>query len=484
MAAQAADEIELKLELTDDGAVALENSSLLPGEPRIVQQHAVYFDTPDNDLFRAGLSLRIRSEGGRRIQTVKADRAAAGMFVRPEWEREISDDSPVIDDTTPILAALGQKTATIAPLFVVENERRIWDLNGIECSLDQGRIVAGDRETRVREFELESTGARTEGIFALAQRINAETPVHLGVLSKAERGYRLLGSAQSASKASAVTLADDTTAAEAFQAIATNCLRQFRLNVPVILEFEDAAAVHQARVSLRRLRSALTIFKPMLNDGMASGLNTELRWLAAELGAAREIDVLISRMTGGPLVDRLAAARMERYANARAALNSRRARIAILDTVQWATAGEWLSCEGNQAIRQTSARNLAESVLERLLGKVERRGHNLSKLSDEKRHQMRKAAKKLRYAADFFSTLYDGRKEHKRHKRFVATLEDLQDRMGDLNDLATTPPLLATLGLIDEPEVARLMDQSGKDKLLRKAMKAHAALEDAKPFWR
>src|SRR3546814_18282737 len=78
-----ADEIELKLELTADGADAIAASGLLPGDPDIAAQRSIYFATPDQDLAKTRLSLRLRRSGKTRTQTVKAaGGSAAGRFVR------------------------------------------------------------------------------------------------------------------------------------------------------------------------------------------------------------------------------------------------------------------------------------------------------------------------------------------------------------------------------------------------------------------
>ena len=132
-----ADEIELKLDLTPEAANALEAAALLPGNPDIAEQRSSYFDTPDHRLSKAGLSLRIRRSGKKRIQTVKADGAsAAGLFMRSEWERPVDSDTPVLDDTTPIRALLGGATDTIAPAFEVWIERRTWIIGEGEATIE------------------------------------------------------------------------------------------------------------------------------------------------------------------------------------------------------------------------------------------------------------------------------------------------------------------------------------------------------------
>lgn len=479
-----AEEIELKLELTPEGADALEAAGLFSGDLEIVAQHAIYFDTPEHDLASLGLSLRVRRNGDRRVQTIKVDgAAAAGLFVRAEWERDVQDDTPVLDDTTPIPALIGDKAAALAPLFTVENERRLWNGDGIEIALDRGRVVAGENGAPIHEVELEQKGGDPAALFVLARRIDAVAPVHLGVLSKAARGYRLLGATVGAVKAGPVKLTDKMTAGDAFQEIVRSCLRHFRLNVPLVLEQQDASALHQARVALRRLRSALSIHKTML-DGRAEALNDELRWLAGELGKARDLDVLIERAGKGPLRKRLLSARGDAYENAVAALQSERARALMIDLAEWVAIGDWRSRREAKDIRKLPARDFAAGALDRFRRKVKKGGRDLEDLDDEARHEVRKAAKKLRYATDFYTDMFARKRERRRHKRFVRALEALQDQLGALNDLATAPHVLARLGLADDPQAAVLLEAQDKADLLEAAADAHDALVDARRFWR
>ncbi|HEX7693967.1 MAG TPA: CYTH domain-containing protein, partial [Sphingomonas sp.] len=101
-------EVELKLEFDPSdrdrivAAIPVDQSAA-----RTVHLVTTYFDTPRRAVRRAGYSVRIRRQGSLRTQTVKADgAAAAGLFVRPEWEREVDSDIPAIDARDGPLAGL------------------------------------------------------------------------------------------------------------------------------------------------------------------------------------------------------------------------------------------------------------------------------------------------------------------------------------------------------------------------------------------
>jgi CHAD domain-containing protein len=122
-------------------------------------------------------------------------------------------------------------------------------------------------------------------------------------------------------------------------------------------------------------------------------------------------------------------------------------------------------------------RTIARDILKRHRKRLKKRGHRLASLGDHARHKARIEAKKLRYAAEFFASLWTSKKAKARHDRFLEALEKLQNRLGELNDRATAVGLLERYG-IEMPAP----DQSDK-KLLGKAAKAYDQLMDIKPFW-
>lgn len=482
-----ADEVELKLEIASGDAAKFEASGFLADSPEKVRQISTYFDTPEHDVARAGFSLRIRRSGKKRVQTIKADGASAvGLFMRSEWERAAENDTPVLDYTTPLPALLGDKVDSIAPAFEVEIHRQAWTVDEgdttIELVLDRGEVVAGARRSPVCEIEVELKSGDPAVLFALARRIDAVVPVRLGVLSKAERGYALGAAVPTRVMAEPVTLAGDATTAQAFGQIVQSCIRQFRLNEALLLASRDAGALHQARVALRRLRSACSIFNPMIGEACAQ-LRAELRWLASELGQARDLDVLLRRAEPGPLYDRIAAMREATYDSVCEILSSARARWLMFDVTEWAATAKWSGKTGSGHNSEGPARDFATKALDRYRRKVKREGRNLADIDDEARHEARKSAKKLRYAAEFFAGLFERKNEKRRHKRFVKALEALQDQLGALNDLATAPDVLKKLGVAEDPGAADLMAYGKKAKLLDAAVEAHEDFIDTKRFW-
>jgi inorganic triphosphatase YgiF len=262
-------EIEIKLDLTPEAVDRLLGSDLL-GEPdQFLHQTATYFDTSERALFDRGFTLRIRRTGGSRVQTVKATGESASLFARSEWETPLATEQPALDHTSPLVSEFGADLS-IGPQFEVEVERRAWNVvesgSKIEVVLDQGDIVAGDRRSPVREIEIELKDGNPAHLFVFARKIDGVTPFRFGVRSKAERGFVLLDAQPRALKAERLRLERGMTTVSSFRVVAASCFRQFRLNEAILMRARNPEALHQARVAIRRLRSAFSLYKPILAE--------------------------------------------------------------------------------------------------------------------------------------------------------------------------------------------------------------------------
>lgn len=483
-------EVELKLVLPAAAADRFRTLTMLPADSVTSDHHATYFDTPSHALSNAGLTLRIRRSGETAIQTVKSSRpGATGLSARSEWEQAVKGDRPVLGDESPASAVLGKKLRDLSPIFAVELNRTTWlidtDQAVIELVLNQGRVFTANRESPVCEVELELKQGDVAALFAFAAQLSDAVPLRLGVLTKPERGYRLRGPEADMFKAEPVALTDEMGADQAFRDIAGMCLRQFRLNEDLILALRNADALHQARVALRRLRSAFAIFKPLIgSDPVAAELREELRWLAAELGKARDLDVLLGRSPTGALRERLETERAAVYDQVTNRLDSARVRALMLKLVQWLADGDWRRNSVARPCADQPAREFAAKALSRRMKKVKRGAGAVGGSDDAARHEVRKDVKKLRYAAEFFELLFAKKGDKRRRKRFFGTLEELQDQLGGLNDLATAPELLKKLGILNDPHAASLIAQQDKSHLIAAAVRAHSALVDTRQFWR
>lgn len=503
MPATAASELELKFLLGAGALEALQDGLFPADEAKVSRLHAVYFDTPALALRDGALSLRVRCKGDTYIQTLK-HRAEGGIFDRDEWEAQVA--GPDLDRSllagTPAEAAVGD--AALAPVFSVEVERRVhhWRHGDthIEVSFDTGLILAGERQDTVAEMELELLSGPPQALFDLARDLLARAPLTLAFESKAERGYRLVGhDGVAAFKAQRTAVGPATSGAAAFQRIARDALVQVAGNARLLQRAHNPDVLHQMRVGLRRFRAALSIFRGMLDP---EGLNTargETRWLAGELSEARDIDVFLQRAVTPDEIEEspgraaffraLRIAQAEAYERALAAVRSDRFRTLLLTLGEWVEVGGWqrLANDQQRTLREGPVSALAAHVMDKLDQRLRRRSRKFRSIDVEGRHDLRKLAKKLRYAAAFFGEAFP--KHPKRRARFIMALRALQDQLGELNDMAVARSVAmravgrrsGELAFAAGLEVGRLTND--EDLVLDAANDAFRAYRKVKPFW-
>jgi inorganic triphosphatase YgiF len=388
----------------------------------------------------------------------------------------------------------------------------------IEVAFDQGEIDTGQESAPLSEVELELKRGKAADLFQLAKTIAHKVPLELALVSKAERGYRLVAGEESApSKAVAVTLKPEMSSSLAFQAIARACLRQLTHNVPVLRQ-GDPEGLHQARVAVRRLRAAMSLFGELLRDDGTQNVKNELKWLMGEFGPAREMDVLTKRLAktsdtqfwspdGTPneleaLSKELDGKRRHAFQRAQAAVESIRfLRLLLIDLAAWIEAGDWLETDDPmiQAGRDRPIIKFATGELERRWKKILKRGRKLRELDPRRRHKLRIQVKKTRYAAEFFTGVFPSRKAKRRRKTFLGLIEPLQDCLGDLNDIVVDRQLAAKLAADQKQKKKPRADQTaqrafaagelaGQEEarlvaVLAAAEKSYTQFARSNPFW-
>lgn len=460
-------ETELKLRVPAPSMQRLGSHPALKSGERTAPQklRAIYYDTPDLTLSRAGIALRVRREGRRWIQTVKwAGDVLGALHRRNESEVEVTSFTPDLAKFDPEVAVLfrsPQIAEALQPVFetdFVRAKRMVIadDASQVEASLDRGEIRSGERVEDLSELELELKAGSVPALFNLALKIAETTPVALEGRSKAERGYALFRNAtQAPTKASAPPLTNDMAVSDAFAAVAWENLRQIQANEEGALLGKDPEFLHQMRVALRRLRSTFSAFSRALPPDADANVKADLRWLGSRLGPARDWDVFVTETlpavraaTGDsagfqPLVTAVGRRRSASHREVRRALRSRRYPQVMLKLSCWLAARSWHEGADEEQLARlaTPVRAYAQAELERRYERVRRRGRKLAELDAPARHELRIAIKKLRYSVEFFTPLFNAEATRALRTR----LARLQDILGTMNDAVTLKRLLSEI---------------------------------------
>jgi triphosphatase len=150
------------------------------------------------------------------------------------------------------------------------------------------------------------------------------------------------------------------------------------------------------------------------------------------------------------------------------------------------------------SLRERPVADAAAAELRRSWRKTRKRGAKVAKLDATRRHRLRIAAKKLRYASEFFADVFPSKKSTRRQKKFVTKLEAMQDALGDLNDIAVHEQLAKRTIESHDPRLERIERRSKKafaagrlsgreaarvESVLKDAKRAYRAFAKARPFW-
>ncbi len=204
---------------------------------------------------------------------------------------------------------------------------------------------------------------------------------------------------------------------------------------PIAFAGMDIEGVHQMRVCLRRMRSALTVFRSAIPRKAAGKLGKEMRWAAKALDRARDLDVYISENLSAnkqkKMRDVAVKRRNEAYEQVRDFIQGERYLGLCGEFSRWLKAKAWRDklSEDEWKILEERITPFASRVLAQHRDQVLRDGGEIHRLDSEALHQLRIDCKKLRYATEFFSPLYG-----KQMKTFTGHLKALQDLLGTLHD--------------------------------------------------
>ncbi|MFE0702717.1 CHAD domain-containing protein [Streptomyces sp. NPDC058872] len=456
-------EIERKYEATGD--TELPDLTRVTGVFAVLDQgvdvlDAVYHDTPDLRLAAASLTLRRRT-GGRDAGWHLKFPVASG--IRDEVRAPLGDSLP--DELAGLLRSR-VRHADVVPVVRLRSRRAVHHLTApggtllAELSVDtvHAERLPGGETADWTEIEVElADGTEDETILdAIEKRLKKAGVRRSASPSKLARALEETGGAGTApdgAPAEPDAVPGPGTAGAAV-------LAYVREQVEVIVALDPAVrrdlpdAVHQMRVACRRLRSALTTYRKVLDRTATDPVGAELKWLAGELGAARDQEVLVERLRHGidalPRTLRLGPVRRRlRIWGTAQERGSRSRALAALDSERHLALLDRLDALLTDPPLRPAARGDATKVLPRSVLRDDRRvarriEHALSlppgRARDLALHDARKAAKRARYAAEVAVPVLG-----KPAKKLASRLKEAQSLLGEHQDAVVARETLRTL---------------------------------------
>jgi CHAD domain-containing protein len=455
-----ATEREYKFAVPTGWALPAFDDLVTVGPAVVVEQTAVYHDTPDLRLARAGASLRHRSDDG---WTVKLPEEPSGDDALVRAEHAVAGPPGAPPAAALDLVTGLARTARLVPIARIHTTRERRTLRSAGPAApevgvltdDRFRVLGGAAPGEFREVEFEvAAGADEAAVAAVAARLRGATG-GLGAPSPVPKVVRALGPRATEPPDVVVhPVGSPATIAGVVRHACSESVHRLVTFDPVARIGDDPEGVHQARVATRRLRSHLRTFRTLLDPDRTRVLREELGWLADELGAVRDADVLLDRLrtrlaglgpddarAAEPILGRIVADRAAARERLLAGLRSPRY-LALLDRlVETARRPPVvLPPDGDDL---DALRRLVATPWRRLRRAV---AHLPEPAPDPALHEVRILAKRARYAAEVVVPVFGPPA-----REFARAVTRVQDVLGEHQDAVVAAAWLrATAATVDD----------------------------------
>ena len=438
------------------------STPVVEGERVTHRLEATYYDTSDHRLARARLTLRRRTGGedaGWHLKVPGAD--GARQEVRLPLGRSTVNVPAALRKLVQVTAR-GEALVPVARIVTERTVRHLVDATGqavLEVADDRveaQRLLGADGEgpSSWRELEVELQGGDRPWLDTVDERLRG---LGLRVADSQSKLARVLGTetvpASAPSPKSRTKRGAKSTAGDVVLQYVTEQVEQILTN-DVQARVDTPGSVHRMRVATRRLRSALQTFSPVVDGDVARPLRAELKWLAGELGAARDAEVLRERLStaleeeerrvsSSPVGDiagtELSQAYREAHDGLLGALSSERY-LKLVDALDGLLTAPPLTAKAGRPAAKVLPRRAARAYA--TLSDLVDAAYQVPPGEERDRHlhEARKAAKKARYAGETMATFFG-----KPAAAFASAMEGLQEELGEHQDSVVMRARLADL---------------------------------------
>ena len=469
-------EIEFKFCIPPERLAAVQTAARR-GTHAQIRMEARYFDTSDAALSSRGIAFRLRREGDQWVQTVKAlgngplDREEHNVDRGPAHAKGLAPEpNPELHAGTVagtrLLNALQAAKGALAETYGTEMDRVTRDIafkgGVVELALDTGRVIAHrgtpqHKEARICELELELKAGSLAGLAAIATRWATRHGLFLSTVSKAERGERLLAArwAKPATKAAPMRANGPRkqflNGRGLQRAAVAHCLQQILANASEMVEGGgDEEHVHQLRIGIRRLRTALRELAPLAPGAFNPAWEPPLVDVFQRLGQLRDRGQVLQaslaelRDAGAPALDVTVAGEQAHGPSAAAIVRTPAFQAALIALMAFTAQGHSALATGEEALDAKDTRRLLQKRLRSLHSKVRKGAKGFAALPAEEQHRLRKQLKRLRYLTEFVAPALDAEGES-----LLASLQPALVALGKLNDERVAHALYGEIAATD-----------------------------------
>jgi CHAD domain-containing protein len=427
------------------------------------QLDADYFDTEDLRLISAGITLRRRSGGHDAGWHLKLP---AGTNTRREVRLPLGRSRQRVPAELARLVLVHTRGRDLKPVARISTSRTrqlLFDNEGTSlaevASDDVTAQALGDapKTTRWHEVEVELTGGGRDVLDAADQLLRRGGLSRSGQSAKLARALDLPVTAPARQRSGGTS----ATVGDVLLGYLEAQVSALKAYDPMV-RTDEPDALHQMRVTTRRLRSTLQSFPELFGTAQVGELIAELRWLGEELGTARDAEVLAARfeerlaglpaeLVVGPVVARVRGHFARIGADARAAMRE------ALDSPRYFVLLDSVDQLLGQLPDEDKAARPARAVLPRSVRRTDKRTRRRIKhafslppgqpadagqTADAALHEARKAAKRARYAAEAVAPAFG-----KQARRFAKRMKKVQSVLGGHQDAVIARAAARELGM-------------------------------------
>ena len=488
--------IELKFQIPNQQKAAV-LAILQDKNTQPQQRQSQYYDSNEFELFQHALCLTQQLKGQNWIQCLKNSTPHQSKYFQlsinsksqhsPNLNIQAYIKHPQLDQKIKKLLKKTQHRLILQFESHVERWISIFNFQNskICVALDLGQVVYQDRTEDIFQLRFQLQRGTIQDFISFILPYIKRYQLYLDTRTQVQIGYLLATGVTEypAQNQSVLILNQNNSKAGALKKIILNCLEHLLPNTTAIAFGQfNSQHIHQARVAIRRLRSALSTFgdwSNVINPSWAE----QLTQLFRQLGASRDLDVVRQELL--PQISKVATPelKLDELKLPKSSLDNS----TILSQLFQYSAFTNLIVALFEFVHQDTSATAKKPIQKSAIKKISKLHQQIQtdathflELDISARHRTRKRLKRLRYSIDFIGSLY----AQKQVSHYLKTLKPAQDSLGQYNDLIVAATIFQQLAKT-EPKAGFALGwiAAQQQHVLKQSAHHLHVFAQAAPFW-